>query len=151
LGRLDKGWFYCYKILVYIYLGFTIVDTLYNFALAIYALFDSEGDSRTSFAFAMSDLYLIWFLHCQLEAIKYRDFTAAREAMNGFILFLVIKTAIILIAFYFLYNYFNVTFAILLGAPFIVFLCVFFGSVQVYLLLKKNQPGQYQNMNHVAP
>jgi len=151
LDRLDKGWFYCYKIVVYIYLGFTILETLSNFALAIYALFSSGGDPRTSFAFAMSDLYLIWFLHCQLEAINNMDFTAAREAMNGFILFIVIKTALLLIAFYFLYDYLDVTSAILYGAPFIVFVCVFFGSVQVYLLLKKNQSGGYQNMNHVAP
>ena len=151
LDRLDKGWFYCYKILVYIYFGFTTLDTPYNFGLAIYALFDLERDSRTHFASGTCNLYLMWLLYCQLAAIKYRDFTDAREAMNGFIYFIFIKTAIFLIAFFLLYKYLDVTSAILLGAPLIVFICIFFGSIQVYLLLKKNESSEYQNVDPEIP
>jgi len=148
LDQLDKGCFHCYKIVLGIYLGLTMLGMILLVALFIHA----GGNPAILTVNIMLNVTVLRFIIWQLEAMQKRDLNRATEALIGFIIYFVFTVLYIFGVSYAAYGSLESDFTIQAGASLGVFVvCVFFGSVQVYLFLKKNQSGGYRNMNHVAP
>ena len=152
LDRLDKGWFYCYKIIVDIYLGLTVLGPIFLLVASFQALSNSTGDASTiTFTFFMNAM-MLHLLNYQLQAITKRDLKAAKDALLGFTFYFFLNLFYLIGMSLAVYGTLNTTFAIQYGVALGVFLvCILIGSVQVYLFLKRNKSDSYQHMNHVAP
>lgn len=148
LDQLDKGCFYCYKIVLGIYLGLLMLGTILLIAFFIH----SGGNYVVVTVNVMLNLIALRLIIWQLEAIQKRDLDKATEALIGFVMYLVLDVLYILGVSFAAYGGLGSEFTAQACASLGIFVfCVFLGSVQVYLLLKKQKSGGYRNMNHVAP
>ncbi len=152
LNPLDKGWFYVYKVILYIFFALTILGTLSLIYFCFYALINSQGfPPSIGFTFALNMLLIRLFIW-QLEAMEKRDLKVAKEALIGFSIYIGLNAVIVLGISLAASGSLATSSVIQFASALAVFVvCVFFGSIKVYLFLKKNQSGSYQNMNHIAP
>jgi len=147
LAELDQGCFQCYKIVLYIYLVFGILGIASNFSV----MAEYSNLVLVCIIAIILEVFLLAFIIVQLQAIQNRDIKKAKLALTGFVCYMFTMPIFNFGISYVILGYLDsqvTTNAIVAIVTFVI--CVLIGSIQVYQLLKRNQPqGEgYQNINN---
>jgi len=132
-GDFDKGWFFCYKIILYIYAVAEAILVISNLA----RLSHLGSGFYVYLVYILEPLVLLVFVVFEILAMKHRDFQKAKIALYGFAGYIVVYIILFIIV---LISNIESTYKSELLVQMIVSLVLFFvfivwGSIQVYKAL----------------
>ncbi len=143
-GDFDKGWFFCYKIILYIYAVLEAILVISNIA----RLSHLGSGFYVWFVYILEPLVLLIFVVCEILAMKNRDFQKAKIALYGFMGYIAVYIILFIIV---LISNIDSQYKSELLIQMIVSLVVFFvfivyGAVQVYKALGGAVPAATTNV-----
>jgi len=148
LNKLDHGCFQCYKVVLYIILAIAII-AIANIVVVSLQYRVNVGDFTSAL---LLNLFLAVFIVFQLQAIHQRDLSKAKIALTGFVAYLILFPVYVVGFSLYDIGYIPTDLAIQSAFSILGFaICILFGSIQVYQLLKRNQRNpsdSYQNLNN---
>ncbi len=149
LNQLDRGWFQCYKVILYLYLAISIIAIANVIVISL-----QERVNKVDFSSALLiNLAPVVFIVIQLQAIQRRDLSKAKIALTGFVVYLIIFPVYVVGVSIYDMGYIPTILAVQCALSIVGFaIGILFGSIQVYQFLKRNQrnpPDGFQNLNNV--
>ena len=149
LDEIDQGCFDCYKIALYVYIVFGIV----NIGNMIRLLAKDSSIGGYYISAMIMQAFLLFYIAIQLKAIKQKDLAAAKLALIGFVIYMIVCPTLSISFSIGILGYVDNAVAVEVAISLVSFIFfVLIGSIKVYIVLKENQSQSdgYQNLDNVT-